>query len=833
MNSARETITISIDNQTLNAERGLTILQAAEQNNIYIPTLCAHKDLSPFGACRMCIVEVDGIRGFPTACTTPAENGMVVRTNTEQVDALRLEVLQLILSEHTSSCLICDEKVECRQVLNTIRKAGVTTGCRYCPRDGQCELQDVVERLGLNRINLPVHYRNLRIEKDDPFFDRDYNLCILCGRCVRVCQDIRGASTLAFKQRGRDTVIGPAFHRTHMDGACEFCGDCISVCPTGAMAEKSIKWDGKADREELTTCPLCGIGCQVRLLAKGDAVMGALPAEDPLVNGGQLCLKGRFCIPELVNNYQRLAKPIKKLNGTGAEIIWEEAIGMAAEKLSNCAPDEFGMVISPDCCNEDLYVAQKFARAVMGSHNIDTPARIFYGAGFNEYIGLMKKSVPLSDIHKASVILSLGLDARFARSVVTVELRKAIRQGAKLITINPQPHNLSLIASKWIQPSASAVLDLLRAIVQMTGKDRNPGQSADPEAAEVAGMLANAAAPVILVGSEFLSYDNSDAILAAVAQLAQNLGAGIVPLPAQGNLYGTLLMGAYPELLPGGFSSANRQKLDELRLKWNRPIPEFASSWNTAALLAGIKMKVLYFIGEVPSNWKSLSSEFTICQNIYPPKPSEADLALPAAAFTEVEGTLINGEGRIQKISSAAVPPGEALPDWQILCRIAQKMGISGFDYQNASEIRREIGSLVPQMDFAGLSRNPSPLVCEGVVALAPVKPAAAYKTNGAFLLLLSASAAEHTYRGFPLSAWAEGARTVFPEEIVEINPQDAARAGISQGDEIVVTSGDLERIWPVKIIGDQPEGMLHIVLRQGDTLNPNPHSVRIRKKDV
>jgi formate dehydrogenase alpha subunit len=309
MSKRSETVNINIDNSPLKVRKGLTILEAAKQNGIYIPTLCAHDELTPFGGCRMCIVEVEGMRGLPTACTTPVEEGMIIRTQTAQVQAERKEILQLILSEHTSSCLICEEKEECKEFMGTIRKAGVTSGCRYCPNDGACELQDVVERIGIKEIGYPVYYRGLRVEKEDPFYDRDYNLCILCGRCIRMCQEIRTANTLAFKQRGRYTVIGPAYERTHLEAGCEFCGACVSVCPTGALSEKVSKWEGKPDREQTTTCPFCGVGCQIRLQVRGDEVLGSLPEQDTLINNGQLCVKGRFCVAEVVNNHRRLKRP--------------------------------------------------------------------------------------------------------------------------------------------------------------------------------------------------------------------------------------------------------------------------------------------------------------------------------------------------------------------------------------------------------------------------------------------------------------------------------------------------------------------------------------------
>jgi formate dehydrogenase alpha subunit len=838
-----EKVKISMDNQLLEVPRGLTILQAAEQNRIYIPTLCAHKDLTPFGGCRMCIVEVEGMRGFPTACTTPVEEGMRIRTQTAQVQAERMEILQLILSEHTSSCLICEEKDECKQFMGTIRKAGVTTGCRYCPNDGQCELQEVVEKLGVKEIGYPVYYRNLHVEKEDPFYDRDYNLCILCGRCIRMCQEIRTANTLAFKQRGRYTVIGPAYARTHLEAGCEFCGACVSVCPTGALSEKVRKWEGKEEREVVTTCSLCGVGCQIRLLVKGDRVIGSLPAEDPLVNNGQLCVKGRFCVAELVGNHQRLRRPYKTQNSTRVEISWEEAVELATEKISACLPEDFGMLISSNCSNEDLYLAQKFVRVALGSNNIDTATRVFYGPAFNAYLNLMRMSVPLSDISKASVILCLGLDTRFGRSVVGVELRKAIRGGAKIITIHPRHHNLALIAENWLQPAPGEEMKFLHSLVSLTDKKktgdsqvrskRETGTPSD-ELHTMAKMLQESSDPVILVGSEFLQCDENSQILESIGKLAKNIGAGVLPLPAQNNLFGTILMGVYPEILPGGFSIANKERIDVLGKKWGADLSPLSSRWNAETLLSGKKMKVLYLVGEIPPNFRQLA-DFIIFQNIYPPDPwHEADLVLPSAAFTEADGTFINGEGRIQKVRKAVDPPGDALPDWKILCHIAQKMRKGGFDFSSAEEIHDEVSSLVKGFEnFGNTERKAGSLICDGELDVSPSKSSRTTKQDKKFPFLLTTSVVEHVYRGFPLSTWVEGAGVLFTEGIVEINPSDAKETGICECDQIVVISESFEKIWPVRITSDQPTGTLHVTLHQDEAIRPNPHPVRIKKKDA
>jgi len=339
---------------------------------------------------------------------------------------------------------------------------------------------------------------------------------------------------------------------------------------------------------------------------------------------------------------------------------------------------------------------------------------------------------------------------------------------------------------------------------------------------------------MILMGTEFLQYDQSPQILEAVEKLARNVGAGVLPLPTQNNLFGSILMGTYSELLPGGFSSSNKKRIEYLEKKWGADVPHLSSRLNREILSSDRKLKALYLMGEVPSNLRP-PCDFLIFPNIYPPDPwHEADLVLPSAAFTEVDGTFINGEGRIQRVRKAVDPPGVALPDWEILCRIAQKMGAKGFDFSSASEIHEEISSLVKGFgDFDNPARKATSLICEGELALPQTKSAMRKKTDKKFPFLLNTSVVEHTYRGFPLSTWVEGARKLFAEGTVDINSEDAGKVKISQGDEVVVTSAHFERTWPVRILGEQPQGTLHVTLRQGESVGPNPHPVRIRKKDV
>ena len=821
---------ITIDNKPCRVDEGLTILEAAGCSDVYIPKLCAHKDLTPFGGCRMCIVEVDGIRGFPTACTTPVTDGMVIKTETAQLQKERREILQLILSEHTSSCLICDERDECSESLDTIRKAGVTTGCRYCPNDNDCELQEVVDYLDVRDIEYPVYYRNLPVEKMDPFYDRDYNICILCGRCIRMCQEIRTANTLSFKQRGNMTVIGPAFERNHLDAGCEFCGACVSVCPTGALAEKARKWDGREDGRVTTTCALCGIGCRLDLLVKKGRVIGSLPVEDPLVSDMQLCVKGRFCITELVNDHHRLRHPKTSRFGTDIDISWDEALDIAAGVLSSCGPDRFGMVVSTDCSNEDLFIAQKFTRVVMGSANIDTSARLHYGEAFGSYLGLLASPALLSDISGAGAILCLGLDTQYGRSVVGVELRKAAKNGAKIITINHAPHNISLVADSWIRPRAGDEASTLSSLEKLTkGLGRKTG-----DLAEAASMLAGADSPVILLGPGILGRSGAGAMIDTVKKIAGNIGAGIMPLPASCNLTGSVLMGAYPEYLPGAMPSNSTRARAKLKKMWGTAVPAGRPVWNTNKLFSGKKLRVLYIVGDLPASERP-KADFVIFQNIYPPDLSlEADLVLPSAAFTEMDGTIVSGEGRIQRVSRAVPPPGEARPDWKIISLIARRMGVAGFDFRNDAQVRKEITMLVK--DIGGRA--------VGARSLLSIDPAGssgsgggarrgAVKTGNRYPLLLELSADEHTYRGSPLSVVVDGAKVLFPSGFIRINPDDAARAKLADGEAAVMTARGFETERPVRIARNQQKGTLGLAVGAGDPLGPGLYAARIRKKNV
>ena len=704
-------IHIQIDDRPLQVDRGITILQAARQNQIDIPTLCDFPGLPSHGSCRMCIVEIQGRPTTPTSCTTPVEEGMVIYTHSPKVLSLRRELLQMLLSEHPSGCLFCPENAHCSECMVTVRKAAITTGCGSCPKDDQCALQVLAERYEVEKPGYPIRYRMLPVEKNDPFFDRDYNLCVLCGRCIRVCDYTHFTNILAYTKRGTHAVVGTAFDRSHIEANCTFCGSCVELCPTGALSEKTRKWDGKPERETASTCPLCSIGCQINVLSKRERVIGSLPNHGAGTEA--LCVKGRFGITELVNHPTRLKRPQKREEHTWIETGWEEAVHKAAEKLAACPPERFEMQISASCTNEDLYVAAKFTREVMKSSHIRTTAQASYGAALAPLARLLQKSQPLESLQAASTILCLGIEDNYAQAVIEVQLHRAQQRGAKIIAISVARLPWSGHMDEWLEMEPGQEAILLRDLagqVDPAGPQEVGHRLARERAAH---LLRQASAPVIVLGPSLLT--NLDA-LQSVEALVQNLSAQVIVLPEHGNLTGALQLG----LMAG------------------EPAPE------------GQVPEVLYLIGEMVPTYAS-DRPFVLYQNLYPPTGNTGvDLMLAAAAFTETEGSYLDAAGRARVFRPVVRPAGEALPNWAILSRIAQAMGVPGFAYASVEDIRAEIPGLREALD------TNRPITCSAQDSLL---------SQSLLDQAPSDALGAHIYMGYPLAHWVKGLRSLYPEE--------------------------------------------------------------------
>lgn len=371
-----EEITLSINGREVKAKKGMTVLEAALEADIYIPTLCYHPDLEPYGGCRLCVVEIENVRGLPTACTFPVNDGMVVHTDTETVNKVRRTTLELLLASHPSVCLMCNRRTEnnCGSPYNVcLRSVAVTDRCVLCPANERCELQKVVDYLCLTELRLPPMPKDLPVDSSNPFFELDHDRCILCARCVRACNEITGVGAIDFAYRGFPMKVATFGDRPLIESICKSCGECVAHCPTGALAPRRAYWP---EREVKTTCPYCGVGCQMFLGVKDEEITIIRGDRDNSVNRGKLCVKGRFGIAEFVNHPERLRSPLIKKEGRFVEATWDEALDLIAGKMANYKSDEVAIVSSAKCTNEDNYVIQKFARVVLGTNNIDHCARL-------------------------------------------------------------------------------------------------------------------------------------------------------------------------------------------------------------------------------------------------------------------------------------------------------------------------------------------------------------------------------------------------------------------------------------------------------------------------
>lgn len=370
---ANTRISVTIDDRRLEVPAGSTVLEAALEADIYIPTLCYHPDLKPYGGCRLCIVEIQGMRGFPTACTTPATDGMVVRTNTEKLNEIRRTTLELLLASHPCECLLCDRRERCGPNDICLRNVAVTDRCVTCPDNGTCELQQVADYLDMKQSTIPREKRPREVDHSNPFFDLDRSRCILCGRCVRTCQEITCVGAIDLAYRGYNVRVATSQDKPLLESICRSCGECMVRCPVGALTPKVPSY---LDREVKTTCPYCAVGCQMYLGVKDGRIISVRGDREGPSNEGRLCVKGRFGIPEFVNHEDRLTVPLIKKNGKFEEATWDEALDLVANRLKQYQPAEIGIVSSARSTNEANYIMQKFGRSALKTNNIDHCARL-------------------------------------------------------------------------------------------------------------------------------------------------------------------------------------------------------------------------------------------------------------------------------------------------------------------------------------------------------------------------------------------------------------------------------------------------------------------------
>jgi formate dehydrogenase alpha subunit len=740
-------IWLTINGQGVKAQQGMTVLEAALAAGIYIPTLCYDPDLEPYGGCRLCVVEIEGVRGLPTACTMPARDGMIVHTETEAVNKVRRIALELLMANHPSDCLVCNRRTEterCRPYDICLRSVAITDRCVTCPANEQCELQKVVDYLGITELHLPRAIRSFTTDTSNPFFDLDRNRCILCARCVRACNEIAGVGAIDMAYRGYSMKVATFGDKPLMESICRSCGECVAHCPVGALVPKETH---QPTREVKTTCPYCGVGCQMYLGIKDEQVMLVRGDKDNDVNRGRLCVKGRFGIAEFIHHPERLTTPLVRRNGALTEATWDEALGLIADKLGSYPADKLAVISSAKCTNEENYVVQKFARAVLGTNSVDHCARLCHAptvAGLVQSFGSGAMTNSIGEVGDAGCILAIGTNTTAAHPVIGFEIKKAVRKGARLIVANPREIDLVRSAELWLQhrpgTDVALLMGMMRVIVdeglldsafieercenfdafkkslksfdldsvaKITGVPRN-------KVVEAARIYATNKPSSLLYAMGITQHSHGTDNVIATANLAMltgNVGkpsTGVNPLRGQNNVQGACDLGALPNVYSGYQAVSDPAVKKKFEAAWGCSLsakPGLALTEMIPAAAEG-KIKAIYLVGENPMLAEAdighveealKKLDFLVVQDIFLSETAElAHVVLPGATFAEKDGSFTNTERRVQMVRKAIEPLGDARPDWWITCQIARRMGSNGFDFDSPSQIMEEIARVTP-----------------------------------------------------------------------------------------------------------------------------------------
>ncbi len=746
-------ITISIDGVEIRTQPGKMVLEAAIDAGIYIPYLCYHPGMKPFAACRMCVVSVEGGRGYPAACTLPVAEGMRINSEAEDVGELRRSVMQMLIAEHPNGCLTCHRVDICGPSDVCLRHVSVNDRCITCPKNERCEFKDTVRYLGME-LESPLNYKykQVPLEVSDPFYDRDYNLCIACGRCVRACEEVRGDDAICFIERSGKALIGTSFGSSLLESGCEFCGACIDVCPVGALVEREHKWE-KPRRVEQTICPHCPVGCQLNLeLGEAGELVRVVPEFNSPANRGQACFKGKFGL-EFLNNRNRLGKPLIRKDGELVESSWEEALQLIASRLQPYTGETFALLASPDSTNEELYLAQKFARVAMSSNNVDvtsnihpelnqTPERVFgYSAATN----------PVWDLEKSGCILVFNANVTEDNNVLALPVKRVARNGLPLLVIDSREVELTRHASLWLRPIPGTELLLLGGILreivdQGLVKEEwveefcedpatlyyylhnldldevaSSTQVSRQSMAEAARLFGGAETAAICYGldnvPDELQRDCASALL-DMSLLTGNVGkpgTGIYPVRRGANEQGAWDVGCIPNRLPGGRSPTNERLRSELEEILDCALPAGRGRGVGACLGAvragGIKAMILvgdspnFSNGAIGDSLEALGNlDFLVVMDTFMSPAAEfADVVLPRCTFAEKDGTYTNMERRIQRLKPTVSGCfEESKPESWLFTRLAGLLGVSGLDFPDAGAVMDEIALVTPT--YAGVS---------------------------------------------------------------------------------------------------------------------------------
>lgn len=846
---ATEQVTVHIDGKPVVVPAGTSVMRAAVEAGVKVPKLCATDSLESFGSCRLCVVEIEGRRGYPASCTTPCADGMKVTTQNDKLADLRRGVMELYISDHPLDCLTCTA-------------------------NGNCELQDMAGAVGLREVRYGYDGANhLDQEKDrsNPYFTFDPTKCIVCSRCVRACDEIQGTFALTVEGRGFESKIaaGPT---NFIDSECVSCGACVQACPTATLMENSLEDAGQPDHAVTTTCAYCGVGCSFRAEMKGNEVVRMVPHKDGKANHGHSCVKGRFAWG-YATHPDRVKAPMirEKITDPWREVTWEEAFAHTAREVKRIQAKygrgSVGGITSSRCTNEETYLVQKLVRAAFGNNNVDTCARVCHsptGYGLKQTLGESAGTQDFDSVDHTDCVIVIGANPTDGHPVFASRMKQRLREGAGLIVIDPR--RIDLVRTPHVEadyhlqlrPGTNvAVMNALAHVVVTEGlaADDYIAERCDPAEFEkwkafisdgknspetleadtgvpadqirgAARLFAKAPNGAIYYGLGVTEHSQGSTAVMTIANLAMvtgNIGrpgVGVNPLRGQNNVQGSCDMGSFPHELPGYRHVSDPDVRAMFEKLWGvtlEPEPGLRIPNMFDAALDG-SFKGLYVQGEDIAQsdpdtkhvLKALESlELLIVQDIFMNETAKyAHVILPGSSFLEKDGTFTNAERRISRVRKV-VPPLAGLADWEVTVKLSEALGYE-MNYSHPSEIMQEIAALTPtftgvtyeKIDELGSVQWPcNDQAPEGTPYMHEKE---FVRGKGRFFVTQYVATPERTTRKFPLilttgrilSQYNVGAQTRRTEnkvwhdaDVLELHPHDAEHRGINHGDLVAMTS--------------------------------------------
>ena len=874
-----KTVSIEIDGKPMSVQADISVMRAAREIGVDVPKLCATDSLKSFGSCRLCVVEIEGKKGFPASCTTIVEDGMKIRTQTEKVAKLRRNVMELYISDHPLDCLTCSA-------------------------NGDCELQDMAGAVGLRDVRYGLegkNHLNTVIDDSNPYFSFDASKCIVCSRCVRACDEIQGTFALTIEGRGFDSKVSASINESFFDSECVSCGACVQACPTATLMEKSIIDHGQPEHSVDTTCAYCGVGCSFRAEMKGDQVVRMVPSKEGKANNGHSCVKGRFAWGYSTHK-ERVLDPLIRDNigDPWRKASWDEAIAFAAKRFKQIqnkyGRKSIGGITSSRCTAEEVYAVQKLVRTAFNNNNVDTCARVCHsptGYGLKQTLGTSAGTQPFESVMDADVIIVIGANPTVGHPVFASQMKKRLRQGAKLIVLDPRKidlvksphikaeHHLPLLPGTNV-PVINALAHTIvkeNLVDEAYVKERCDMESFDawkqcvlkPEndpdnVASIAGVTAqsikdaarlygSAKRGAIYYGLGVTEHSQGSTMVMGMANLAMATGnvgfsgAGVNPLRGQNNVQGSCDMGSFPHELPGYQPVGDAAVRGIFEENWNvtiDPEPGYRIPNMFDAAISG-KFMGMYIQGEdiaqSDPNTQHVEAALSnmdciVVQDLFLNETAKfAHVFLPGTSFLEKDGTFINAERRINRVRPV-MKPRQGMSEWKITQNLANALGYP-MNFNSESEIMDEIALLVPTfrnvshefLDRFGSVQWPCN---EKAPTGTPIMHIDNFvRGKGLFVETDYVATEEKTTRKFPLilttgrtlSQYNVGAQTRrtenivwYHEDLLEIHPHDAETRGIKEGDRISLASRKGDITLTAKITERVQPGVVYTTFHDPET---------------